>query len=62
MRHGAFATPWFDDLFVSPAEMSALARAAGWEIAQMHDGGGPHPGGGRRRVPRRAGRYGRIST
>lgn len=46
VRHGAFATPWFDYLFVSPAEMSALARAAGWEIAQMHDGGGPHPGGG----------------
>ena len=34
IRHGAYATPWFDYLLVSPEEMGELAASAGWELTR----------------------------
>jgi hypothetical protein len=41
VRHGAETTPWFDYLFVSPDEMSALAESAGWRLAHTFSGDDP---------------------
>jgi SAM-dependent methyltransferase len=35
LRHRLLATPWFDYLFVSPAEMAALAEGTGWRLARI---------------------------
>jgi SAM-dependent methyltransferase len=35
IRHRQWATPWFDYLFVSPEEMDALARSAGWRLSRV---------------------------
>jgi hypothetical protein len=35
VRYRTSATPWFDWLFVSPAEMRRLVRGTGWELARI---------------------------
>ncbi len=40
IRHLQYATPWFDYLMVSPAEMAELAEAGGWRL-QRTIGDGP---------------------
>ena len=35
VRQENLATPWFDYLFVSPAEMAAIAADSGWRIAEI---------------------------
>jgi SAM-dependent methyltransferase len=35
VRYRASTTPWFDWLFVSPAEMRRLVRGTGWELARI---------------------------
>lgn len=37
IRHGAYATPWFDYLLASPEEMAALADGTGWELTRVID-------------------------
>lgn len=37
IRHGLLATPWFDYLLVTPAEMAELATASGWKLARALD-------------------------
>lgn len=39
IRHGSYATPWFDYLLVSPDEMAELAEGTGWELARVIDEG-----------------------
>jgi hypothetical protein len=39
IRHGTYATPWFDYLLVSPEEMAELAEGTGWELARVIDEG-----------------------
>jgi SAM-dependent methyltransferase len=39
IRHGSFATPWFDYLLVSPEEMAELAAGTGWELRRVIDEG-----------------------
>ncbi len=41
IRHGPYATPWFDYLLASPEEMSELAASAGWELTRVFDHGEP---------------------
>ena len=41
IRHGAYATPWFDYLLASPEEMGELAASAGWELTRVVDYGEP---------------------
>lgn len=35
VRYRGYATPWFDYLFVSTAEMRALLRGTGWHLARV---------------------------
>jgi SAM-dependent methyltransferase len=35
IRHGSYATPWFDYLLASPEEMAELAEGTGWELARL---------------------------
>jgi SAM-dependent methyltransferase len=37
IRHGSYATPWFDYLLASPEEMAALADGSGWELTRVID-------------------------
>jgi SAM-dependent methyltransferase len=37
IRHGSYATPWFDYLLASPEEMAGLAEGTGWELARVID-------------------------
>jgi SAM-dependent methyltransferase len=37
VRHGLYASPWFDYLIVSRDEMRALAESAGWRLARTID-------------------------
>jgi SAM-dependent methyltransferase len=38
IRHGLLATPWFDYLLTTPAEMAALADASGWKLVRtLHE-------------------------
>jgi SAM-dependent methyltransferase len=39
IRHGSYATPWFDYLLVSPEEMAELAEGTGWELRRVIDEG-----------------------
>jgi len=39
IRHGSYATPWFDYLLVSPEEMAELASGTGWELRHLIDEG-----------------------
>jgi SAM-dependent methyltransferase len=39
IRHGRYATPWFDYLLVSPEEMAGLAEGTGWELRRVIDEG-----------------------
>ena len=39
IRHGSYATPWFDYLLVSPEEMAELAAGTGWELRRVIDKG-----------------------
>jgi len=39
IRHGSYATPWFDYLLVSPEEMAELAEGTGWELVRVIDEG-----------------------
>jgi SAM-dependent methyltransferase len=39
IRHGLYATPWFDYLLVSPEEMAELAEDTGWELQRVIDEG-----------------------
>jgi SAM-dependent methyltransferase len=41
IRHGSYATPWFDYLLASPEEMAKLAEGTGWELARVIDAGEP---------------------
>ena len=35
IRHRAFATPWFDYLLVSPAELEKLIAGTGWSLGRL---------------------------
>jgi SAM-dependent methyltransferase len=37
VRHGRYASPWFDYLLVSREEMAALAEAGGWRLVRTID-------------------------
>ncbi len=37
IRHGLLATPWFDYLLATPAEMAELAAKAGWELTRTFE-------------------------
>jgi SAM-dependent methyltransferase len=39
VRHGTYATPWFDYLLASPKEMAKLAKGTGWELVDVIDEG-----------------------
>jgi SAM-dependent methyltransferase len=39
-RYKRFATPWFDYLMVSPAEMETLVDGTGWHIARQYSAAG----------------------
>jgi SAM-dependent methyltransferase len=39
IRHGYYATPWFDYLLASPDEMAALIEGTGWELRRVIDEG-----------------------
>jgi SAM-dependent methyltransferase len=39
IRHGSYATPWFDYLLASPEEMAELAEGTGWELRRVIDVG-----------------------
>jgi SAM-dependent methyltransferase len=39
-RYKRFATPWFDYLMVSPAEMEGLLEGTGWRVATRYQGVG----------------------
>lgn len=41
VRYRDLATPWFDYLFVSRAEMRALLAGTGWRVARFIASGGP---------------------
>ena len=36
-RYKRFATPWFDYLMVSPAEMETLVDDTGWRVAKRYE-------------------------
>lgn len=38
IRFQACATPWFDYLFVSPAEMKDILSETGWKVRRLIDG------------------------
>jgi SAM-dependent methyltransferase len=38
IRHRRYATPWFDYLTVSPAEMEQLLAGTGWHVARFLEG------------------------
>jgi hypothetical protein len=40
IRFQAFASPWFDYLFVSPGEMKEILTGTGWKATQFIEGGG----------------------
>lgn len=42
IRHRQRATPWFDYLIVSPAEMGDLIRGTGWHVHRIVHGEGPY--------------------
>ena len=39
-RYKRFATPWFDYLMVSPAEMKTLVDGTGWQVARQYSAAG----------------------
>jgi hypothetical protein len=39
-RYKRFATPWFDYLMVSPAEMAELIDGTGWRVAKEYRNAG----------------------
>jgi SAM-dependent methyltransferase len=39
IRHGTYATPWFEYLLASPEEMAELAEGTGWELRRVIDEG-----------------------
>lgn len=41
VRYERLATPWFDYLFTSVAELERLLRGTGWRLDQVVDGRGP---------------------
>ena len=41
IRYGERATPWFDLLLVSPAELGELAAESGWRVEQLVEGEPP---------------------
>jgi len=41
IRYGERATPWFDLLLVSPAELEQLVEGAGWRLVQVFEGEPP---------------------
>lgn len=41
IRHHTYATPWFDYLLVSKAEMEAILEGTGWRVAEHLDSAGP---------------------
>lgn len=41
VRYEGYATPWFDHLFVSKAEMRKVLQGTGWSVEQFLDSGGP---------------------
>lgn len=41
IRHGYYATPWFDYLLASPQELAALASGTGWELTRVLGEGEP---------------------
>jgi SAM-dependent methyltransferase len=41
VRHRRFCTPWFDYLFVSPAEMARILSGTGWRLAECIVSDGP---------------------
>lgn len=40
VRYRRLATPWFDYLLASPAELAAIVKAAGWVLTDVVDRGG----------------------
>ena len=42
-RYKTLATPWFDYLMVSKAEMEGISQGTGWEVKQYFDSDGPRP-------------------
>ena len=36
-RYKRFATPWFDYLMVSPAEMETLLEGTGWRVTKRYE-------------------------
>ena len=41
VRFGAFATPWFRYLMLTPGEIEELLRGTGWQLARVLDDGSP---------------------
>ncbi len=41
VRFRNVASPWFDYLFVSPAEMADIAKGTGWQVVDLIDGDQP---------------------
>jgi SAM-dependent methyltransferase len=41
IRHGHYATPWFDYLLASPEELAELASGTGWELTRVIGEGEP---------------------
>lgn len=41
LRYGALATPWFDLLTLSPAELEGLLAGTGWRLARVVEGEPP---------------------
>lgn len=41
IRYGTRATPWFDLLLVSPAELEQLVEGVGWRLVQVFEGEPP---------------------
>jgi SAM-dependent methyltransferase len=41
IRYGKHATPWYDLLLVSPAELERLGEEAGWRLVQVIEGDPP---------------------
>jgi SAM-dependent methyltransferase len=39
IRYREHATPWFDYLLVSPAELETIVEGTGWHVARILDGG-----------------------
>ena len=41
VRYQTYVTPWFDYLFVSPAELKDLLGGTDWHVERLVDSGGP---------------------